>query len=135
MQLKHTKPCNQCPWRKDSPQGWLGGYSPELYADAVDNNEVPACHLQDKGPDDNKTAMCAGALATMYMQCKSAYNTPGGDEARKVVGLNIDCFSNVYEFYKYHAGKDYKPAIFRLLSDMNKKHNKSAVRKRKNSKK
>jgi hypothetical protein len=25
MQLKHKKPCAECPWRKVAPQGWLGG--------------------------------------------------------------------------------------------------------------
>jgi hypothetical protein len=113
VKLKHKKPCSECPWRKAAPQGWLGGHPPEYYADAAQNNEVPACHLQDFGPDDHKTAMCAGALATMANQCKAADNTAGGEAARRVVGRNNDCFPHLMAFYEYHAGKPYVHPILR----------------------
>lgn len=113
MQLKYKKPCHECPWRKDAPAGWLGGHSAETYADAVDNNEVPACHLNDYGPKAPRTAMCAGALGTMSNQCKSAYNTDGGDAARQVVGQNPECFSHVAEFYTHHTDQAYVPPILR----------------------
>lgn len=113
MKLKHKKPCNECPWRKTALAGWLGGHDPNYYADAVDNNEVPACHQIDFGPDSDKTAMCAGALATMANQCKSAYNTDGGEEARQIVGKNDNCFQHVGLFYQHHTGEIYTIPMLR----------------------
>lgn len=107
MKLYHKKPCKECPWRLIAPSGWLGGYTPEQYADAVNNNEIPACHLQDHGPNSDATAMCAGALGTMSNQCKSAYNTEGGDSARTEVGKNPDCFQHIADFYQHHADRVY----------------------------
>jgi len=116
MKLRHKKPCKECPWRKCAPAGYMGGYDPATYADAVDNNEVPACHLKDDfGPDDDRTSMCVGALTTMIKQCKSAYNTKGGEEARKKIADTDlgDCFDHVRLFYEHHAGKPYVPFLFR----------------------
>ena len=113
MELKHKVPCAECPWRKTAAQGWLGGHPSEMYADALANNEVPACHLQDFGPNDARTAMCVGALATAANHCQSLYKTDGGEEARKIVGRREDCFSHVREFYLYHTGNTYIPYLVR----------------------
>jgi hypothetical protein len=88
-----------------------------MYADAVDNNEVPACHKQDHGPESDKTAMCAGALSTMANQCKSANNTEGGEDARREVGRNDDCFQHVALFYQYHTGQQYVPFLLRQMQN------------------
>lgn len=115
MILGRKTPCHECPWRIGSPQGYLGGHPPEMYADAVDNNEVPACHLRDNGPNSRMTDMCAGALATMANQCKSACNTEGGEDARRIVGRRSDCFAHVADFYEYHAGKKYVNYVMRQM--------------------
>lgn len=107
MKCKHKTPCNECPWREIAPAGWLGGHSPSFYADAVQNNEVPACHLQDHGPDNDRTAMCAGALSVMANACISAWKTEGGDEARQKVGRRDDTFKHPSLFYEHHAGTPY----------------------------
>lgn len=107
MQLHHKTPCNECPWRKASPAGWLGGVTPEFYADAVQMNEAPACHLRDSGPDDDDTAFCVGALGTMANQCILPDRSPGAPEARREIGRRDDCFGHVALFYKHHAGQDY----------------------------
>jgi len=94
----------------------MGGHDPITYADAVDNNEVPACHsVKDFGPDDDRTSMCAGALTTMSKQCKSASNTDGGEDARRVIAVTdmADCFEHVRLFYEYHTGEQYIPFLFR----------------------
>lgn len=103
MRLKHKVPCNKCPWRKASLAGWLGGYPAEYYADAVQANEVPACHLQDYGPDSPKTAMCVGALTTMANGCISAWKTEGGDDAKAIVGRRDDTFAHPTKFYEHHT--------------------------------
>lgn len=114
MKLYHKEPCAECPWRKTSAQGYLGGYPPEMYADAVACNEVPACHLKDNGPESDDTAMCAGALSVMANACISAWKTPGGDEARKEVGRRDDTFRHPRMFYEYHANKPYVHPLLRV---------------------
>lgn len=117
MKLCHDEPCAECPWRKIAPAGWLGGWPAEYYADAVQANEVPACHMQDFGADDDRTAMCAGALSVMVNGAQSAWRTEGGDEARAEVGKREDTFTNFAEFYKYHTGRDWVHPLARRIKD------------------
>lgn len=117
MKLCHTTPCPECPWRLIAPAGWLGGWSPEYYTDAVLNNEVPACHNQDFGPDDDRTAMCAGALSVMANGAVSAWKTEGGDEARPIVGRRDDTFKHPIFFYQHHShGEEYVHPLARKKS-------------------
>lgn len=111
--LIHRTPCAECPWRKKAAKGWLGGYTAESYADAVQANEVPACHLRDHGPESDDTAFCVGALAVMSNQCVSAWKIEGGDEAKKAIGKRLDCFAHAREFYKHHAKKEYVHPLLR----------------------
>jgi hypothetical protein len=113
MKLCHDEPCPECPWREASPAGYLGGHAPEYYADAVQANEVPPCHMQDFGPDDPRSAMCAGALSVMANQCLSAWKTPGGDGAKVSVGRRDDTFRHVAMFYEHHAGQPYVHPLLR----------------------
>lgn len=113
MKLCHEEPCAECPWRKIAAAGWLGGITPEFYTDAVQANEVPACHMQDFGPDDSRTAMCAGALSVMANGCISPWKTPGGEEARQIVGRREDTFPHPRFFYQHHAGREYVHPLMR----------------------
>lgn len=41
---QHTAPCNDCPWRRDSLNGWLGGHSAEEFV-RIAGSDIPyACH-------------------------------------------------------------------------------------------
>ena len=115
MRLIHKVPCAECPWRKIAPAGYLGGYTAEEYADPVAENEVPACHLRDRGPDSNDTAFCVGALSTMSNACISAWKSPGADDAKKVVGRRDDTFAHPALFFEHHTGQVY---IRRILREM-----------------
>lgn len=53
MELFHRKPCKECPWRLEAPQGYLGGHSPEFYADAVAENEIPEKRLENFYDDED----------------------------------------------------------------------------------
>jgi hypothetical protein len=111
--LVHKVPCAECPWRTASPAGWLGGHSPEYYADAVRANETPPCHLRDHGPDHPRSAFCVGALQTQANACIAPYNTPGAEAAKAVVGPNQQVFSHPATFYQHHAGKPYQHPLQR----------------------
>lgn len=113
MKLHHATPCSECPWRKAAPQGWLGGFEPEQYADPVANNEVTACHNRDFGPDDDETAFCAGALATMSNACISAWKSEGADDSKKLVGKREDCFQHPAMFYEHHSGVSWVHPLLR----------------------
>lgn len=113
MRLIHKTPCADCPWRKAAPQGWLGGFEPEQYADPVAGNEVPACHNSDFGPEDDRTAFCVGALATMSNACISPWKSPGATEAKKEIGKRDDCFQHPALFYQHHAGRPWVHPLLR----------------------
>lgn len=115
MELKHKKACAECPWRKESLKGYLGGHSAEFYTDVVAMNEIPACHLKDYGPNSRKTAMCAGALSVAKKSCIIPHKTQGATEARNEIPHNDETFGHYTQFYKYHADKDYVPYIIRKL--------------------
>jgi hypothetical protein len=116
VRLHHKTPCNERPWRLAAAAGWLGGYTPEFYTDAVQANEVPACHLRDQGPDNDDTAMCIGALSVMANGCVSAWRTEGGEEARQVIGRREDTFPHPVKFFEHHTGG--KPWVSPLLRRM-----------------
>lgn len=117
--LYHKTPCAECPWRKNSAKGWLGGHSPEFYADAPVHNEPTSCHCKDFGPDDDRTAFCAGALSVMANACIMADDSkhPGAEAARRAVGKRDDTFDHPRDFYEYHAGKPYVSPLMRALQE------------------
>ncbi len=42
---QHTTPCSDCPWRRDSIPGWLGGYTPEEFVRLGHNDQTYNCHV------------------------------------------------------------------------------------------
>jgi len=44
MQPPLKKPCAECPLRRDSAPGYLGGYTPEMYVDILYSAAMIACH-------------------------------------------------------------------------------------------
>jgi hypothetical protein len=114
--LVHKTPCKECPWRKASVAGYLGGHSPEWYADVVQENQVPSCHLNDFGPQRPETRFCVGALHTAANACIQVREPPHAAEAKATVGRNPDCFSHPAEFYAHHSGgKPYSSRLMRML--------------------
>lgn len=117
MQHQHKTPCAECPWRKVSPAGWLGGHPAEYYADAVAAGEVPACHLKDHGPESDDTAFCAGALACMTNQAMLPMGQHPGQEtateARQDTPPNPEVFFHHSQFFEHHTGTKWVPPYLR----------------------
>ena len=44
MQIALPVPCIQCPLRRDSAAGYLGGYTPQMYLDILHGPASIACH-------------------------------------------------------------------------------------------
>jgi hypothetical protein len=116
VRLIHKTPCAECPWRTVCTPGWLGGFTAEQYADPVQENEVPACHLRDHGPENDNTAFCVGALSVMANSCISAWKSPGGDAAKQIIGRRDDTFRHPALFYEHHTGKPYTIRILRVMN-------------------
>jgi hypothetical protein len=65
MQRAIKTPCVECPFRRDSAPGYLGGYTPEMYMDATFSPVSLACH---KSPgfhegEIDKQRVCTGLAA------------------------------------------------------------------------
>ena len=115
ISLVHKTPCNACPWRKESAQGYLGGHDPLWYADAVAANEIPTCHLteeSDERPDDVKTAYCVGALQCAANSAIAPIDKKA-QEAKAIVGRSDKVFGHYSLFYNYHAGEPYVSRFMR----------------------
>lgn len=77
---QHTKPCDQCPFRRESAPGWLGGLSADEFKWLADSDTVMPCHKasQDEhghgGVDyvnpDPTLPQCAGRAIYWANQCK-----------------------------------------------------------------
>ena len=88
---QHTKPCGDCPWRRDSLNGWLGGLKPQEWIGIAHSDEVVDCHTL-------KGAQCAGAAIYRRNTCKMAYppNLLLPADREKI-------FSNRNEFLEHHS--------------------------------
>ena len=108
VNLSHKQPCNDCPWRREHPVGWLGGYPAEwfterLYADVPlnchktigDVEGMPETLIQDTRP------LCAGALIT-YKNMLKLPRRPDLAEAVIAVEKSEHVFRHPQEFLDRH---------------------------------
>ena len=67
---QHRTPCKECPWRKASAPGWLGGaLGPDEWREVAHSDTVVPCHMAPL--DVNGTAQCAGLAVYRANVCKS----------------------------------------------------------------
>lgn len=67
--VRHKTPCNECPYRRTAPAGWLGPDPLDWYTQAVEFDAPISCHkTRDK---KKEPAACAGSLIHIKNQCKS----------------------------------------------------------------
>jgi hypothetical protein len=104
---QHNRPCGQCPWRRDSLEGWLGASEPGEFLAQSDSGLRMPCHSTVDYEAANwkaavKTApQCAGHAIFLSNRCKSA--APG------VLKLPADkeaVFSWPHEFIEHHTGRE-----------------------------
>lgn len=99
--LQHRKPCKECPYRRKSPAGYLGGYPLEPYRQPPSAGVPTTCHMKDKGAADPATAFCSGSLAVIANDPKVT-PAPGYELAALAVEDRETCFGSVEEFAEYH---------------------------------
>ena len=60
---QHTTPCSDCPWRRDSLNGWLGGASVEAWLHRAHADTYVPCHTISN-------QQCAGIAIYRRNTCK-----------------------------------------------------------------
>jgi hypothetical protein len=105
------KPCHDCPWRRESAPGWLGGYDADWFTDHI-RSELPlVCHTAlgnghyDHLSDEEKreqVPLCAGSLIVQKNMCKIPRN-PDLASAVKEVERNPSVFNHPQEFLNHHG--------------------------------
>lgn len=108
MQMPAKIPCRECPLRKDAAPGFLGGYTPEMYLDALFSPASLACHCS-KGfheGDIAKQRHCTGVAGF-----RANMNLRTGTSADRAIhaviegyprNLREDFFENPTQFYNHH---------------------------------
>lgn len=70
------QPCVECPFRKKSLRGWLGGLSAQMTHDLVLAEANFACHMTRHQPDE-LMSRCKGSQLFLLNHCKSPkFNEP-----------------------------------------------------------
>lgn len=116
---QHTKPCRACPWRKDSPRGWLGDAAPIEFLETAEAEVRMPCHLHvDYEREDWRDAaeiapQCAGRAVYFANRCKKPINpaliqlAPDRDEI----------FGNPQDFLDHHTPRE-QAARIRLITGL-----------------
>lgn len=113
MQRAIKSPCVECPFRRDSAPGYLGGYTPEMYLEAVRSPASLACH-KSAGFHEGKIEsqrVCTGlaAFRANIGHIASVVHPQYGvvpsqaHESTQYVGCDDEhYFGNEQEFYDHH---------------------------------
>lgn len=64
---QHQSPCSDCPFRRDSLRGWLGGYTAQEFAAMAHGEDMLECHVI-------AGKQCAGAGIYRANVCKDPRN-------------------------------------------------------------
>ena len=105
------KPCNDCPFRRNAAQGWLGAAEPAWFvesalADYTYYGFAP-CHQTVNYEDPewdmklDQAESCVGALQ-FAANCGKSPRDPDRAEAVAKAGKNPDVFSNPNDFIEHH---------------------------------
>lgn len=69
-------PCNECPFRKNAPKGWLGGLSAKETSDLVLGEANFACH-KTRHKKLDEMSRCKGSQLFLINHCKAPkFNKP-----------------------------------------------------------
>lgn len=113
MQVAIKTPCVECPFRRDSAPGYLGGYSPNMYMDVVLSPASLACHKSEGFHEGEieKQRHCTGLAAFRANLGWIASVDVGGvlvptiaHASTKIVGADQEVyFGTATEFIEHHT--------------------------------
>lgn len=109
MKCNLTKPCNDCPFRKNSLPGWLGDWkSPEeLFGFVVTAEQDFPCHLTMTDRDENdksesEMSYCKGAAMFMKKIGKLPRKKHLADLVKAVNVADLENILEFNQFFKHH---------------------------------
>lgn len=98
-----TKPCNECPWRRVAPSGWLGPLDADDWLQAAHSDAPIACHMtlpcDDPPWDTPGLRQCAGAAQFRTNVFKSPRNPAVATAERRD---DSEVFGTNAEFRDHH---------------------------------
>jgi hypothetical protein len=109
MGLPAPTPCRECPLRRDSAPGYLGGYTPEMYLKVMHGPASIACHSSPgfHEGDVGRQRHCTGVAAyraNVGHICQVIGHTTGAQSATEAIGPDRDTyFATPEEFTAHHA--------------------------------
>lgn len=101
MKVRHKTPCSECPFRRTSAAGWLGGSSAAAWKSVMDTEGEIQCHMDAKKEKDRK-AFCAGHMIHM----RNSFKVPRDRDYANAVDQykpNKEVFRWQHEFIEHHA--------------------------------
>lgn len=113
MQRAIKVPCVECPFRRDSAPGYLGGYTPEMYMDVTFSPASLACHKSNGFHEGEieRQRVCTGIaafrantghIASILTNHSGAVPT-AAHESTKFVGSDTETyFATAEEFCAHH---------------------------------
>lgn len=111
MKTDLKQPCNECPFRRKAPAGWLGPWEPEELLISISMSAVPfTCHrtIPDEFDDDtSELQMCAGAAIFLNNKLE-LYRGEDGREYQRVMEeapdeVKASVFDGRAEFLTHHT--------------------------------
>ncbi|TSP14013.1 hypothetical protein [Cupriavidus campinensis] len=109
MGLPTGVPCVECPARRDSKPGYLGGYSAEMYLSVMHSPASIACHLSPgfQEGDIARQNHCTGVA--IYRANVGHFCGSSADFATLKAGRNVAAvFASPEEFFNHHNGHQVK---------------------------
>lgn len=103
VELNYCKtPCVECPFRKTSAKGWLGGFTVEETLNCAKSEQDFLCH---KSGRKGVKRQCAGRMLFASKTCKTFINESLEDVRKKVRDENSDFIENIlgFDFKSYHT--------------------------------
>jgi len=91
-----TRPCSDCPWRRDALEGWLGSMTARDWIDVALSEATADCHAH------TGEIACAG-LAIFRSNIAKRLRDP---DAFRVDADRRAVFATPLEFLAYHGGDD-----------------------------
>jgi hypothetical protein len=99
--VKHRTPCRECPFRRASAAGWLGGGSAtDWYSDIRFGDTAFNCHMAAK---KEKNHYCAGSMIHYANQLKTPRDPQFAADAEQFKPDKVNVFQWAHEFYEHHA--------------------------------
>lgn len=103
MKVARKTPCAECPLRRDSIPGYLGGWSPEMYLRALHSDVSLACH-SSKGFHERVLEtqhVCTGVAAYRANTGHVCFST--AHDSTVAIGEDREhYFATPREFYDHH---------------------------------